>query len=120
MAIQEIANKIDIVGQAGSIASSPLFTTGPLGAGIYVAFISVLVTSAGSAGTVTVGVTWNNGVTSAGFDSATFSLAATGEQAAVLGNFYSISSSPITYTTTVTGGLGSPVYNLRIRLLYLG
>jgi len=120
VALLETANKIDLVGQTASIPTQTLFNTGPIGQGIYVAFIDVITTTAGSAGTVTVGITWNNGFTSAGFDSATFNLNAVGEQAALLGNFFSTFSSPITFNTTVVGAVGNPVYTLRIRLLYLG
>src|SRR2546428_12455643 len=107
MAIQEVANKMDLLGQTGSIGTATLFNVGPVGAGMYVAFISVLCTTVGSAGTVSVGLTWNNGVTSGGFDSAAFSLTTTGEQSALLGNFYSIARSPITFYNTVTCAGGS-------------
>jgi len=120
MAFLEGAGKVDLVGQTASIPTQTLFNVGPLGAGVYVAFISVITTTAGSAGTVTVGITWNNSFTSAGFDTATFNLNTIGEQAALLGSFYSTFSQPITFNTTVAGAVGNPVYSLRIRLLYLG
>lgn len=120
MSFQEVPGSVTLTGQTGSVATSTLFNTGPLGAGMYVVFIDVITTTAGSAGTVSVGVTWNNGVTSSGFDSSAFSLSTSDEQSEMLGNFYSIASSPITYTTTVTGAVGNPVYTARLRLLYLG
>lgn len=120
MAFQEVAARVDLPNQTGSIASTTLLNVGPLGAGIYTAFIDVITTTAGSAGSVSVGVSWNNGTTSTGFDSVSFGLSATGEQSALLGNFYSTFSQPITFATTVVGASGNPIYTLRIRLLYLG
>jgi len=120
MAFQEIPGSVTLTGQTGSIATSTLFNVGPLGAGMYVVFVDVIVTTAGSAGTVTCGITWNNGVTSSGFDSSAFSLATSDEQSEMLGNFFSIANSPITFNTTVVGATGNPVYSLRLRLLYLG
>lgn len=120
MAIQEVPSKVDLLAQTGSIPTQLLFAVGPLGGGIYMAAISVLVTTAGSGGTVTCGISWTNGITSAGFDSATFNLNAIGEQSALLGNFYASANQNITFNTTVANSSGSPVYNLRIRLLYLG
>jgi hypothetical protein len=57
------------------------------GSGMYAVYADVLVTQAGSAGTVVASVSWNNGTTNAGLDSQSFSLTAQGEQAALSGNF---------------------------------
>src|SRR6267142_2621205 len=116
MAFQEITNKVDLAGQTGSVGTATLLNTGPLGTGVYVVFIGVLVTSAGTGGTITVGVNWNNGTDSTGFDSATFSLSTTGEQSALLGNFYATANQLITYNTTAAGVTGNPAYNLRLRI----
>lgn len=120
MAFQEIPNKIDLVGQTASIGTSNLMRVGPLGKGMYAIWADVLVTTPGATGTVVITIAWNNGSTSASLVSAPFSLAAAGEQAALLGNFFSIANSPITYATTVSGATGNPVYNLTLRLQYLG
>jgi len=120
MAFQEIANVGTLTGQTGSVPTTTLLKTGPLGAGMYAIWADVLVTTAGSAGTVTISVNWDNGTSLASLTSQAFSLSTVGEQAALLGNFISVANSPITYATTVFGATGNPVYELRLRLMYLG
>jgi hypothetical protein len=52
--------------------------------------------------------------------SAPFPLTAIGEQSSLIGNFYVPAGQTITYQTTVAGVGGSPVYQLALRLVYLG
>jgi len=120
MAFQEIPGKVDLTGQTGSVGPNTLFVVGPLGAGMYAVWVDVIVTTAGSGGTVVANVTWNNGTTTAGLNSSAFNLNAQGEQAALLGNFYAVASQTITYSTTVASASGNPVYALRIRLQFIG
>jgi len=119
MAFAEIPGKIDLIGQTGSVGPNTLFRVGPLGTGMYAVWADVIVTTAGSGGTVAVNVTWNNGTTTAGLNSQAFSLTTLGEQAALVGNFYAVASQTITYFTTVSGVSGNPIYDLRIRLQYI-
>lgn len=111
---------VTLLGQTASIGTTTLLAVGAGGAGIYVVYADVIVTTAGTAGTVAVNVSWNNGTTSAGLNSTPFSLTAQGEQAALLGNFYSTSGQNITYSTSVVGATGSPQYAFRLRLQFLG
>jgi len=108
-------------GQSGSIAPTTLYSVPPGNAGMYAVYADVVVTTPAAAGTVQVNVSWNNGTTSAGLNSAPFSLAATGEQAALVGSFYSAGSQNITFSTTVSGVSGGPpAYQLSLRLVFLG
>jgi len=117
------------LGSLSTAAASPLPTGSPIvtttlytpaTAGIYLVYIDTLVTQAGSPGVVTTTVGWNNGSTAASITTTPFSLAVVGEQAAESGNFYCASGQAITYSTTVTGATGTPLYQLRLRLLALG
>jgi hypothetical protein len=111
---------VNSTGNSASIASTSLYAVTGSNGGMYAVYADVIVTTAGSAGTVTTTVAWNNGTTAASLVSSAFSLAATGEQAALLGNFYVPAGQSVTYSTTVTGAAGGPVYALRLRLVYLG
>jgi hypothetical protein len=111
---------INAVNQTASIPTTNVFVIAPPAIGMWAIWADVIVTSAGTGGTVTINVSWNNGTTTAGLNSSAFNLNAAGEQAALLGNFYSITTSPITYSTTVNGASGNPVYTLRLRFQFLG
>jgi hypothetical protein len=106
--------------QTASISTATLYSVPGVGAGMYAVYADVITVSAGSAGTVTVNVSWNNGTTSAGLNSSAFTLTAQGEQAALLGNFMVAANTTITYSTTVSGATGNPQYTLNLRLVYLG
>jgi hypothetical protein len=106
--------------QTSSIGTTTLYAVPSSGAGMYAVYVDVICTTAGTGGTIVVNVSWNNGTTSAGFNTQSFSLTAQGEQGALLGNFISEASHNITYSTTVSGSSGSPAYTLNIRLQYLG
>jgi hypothetical protein len=120
VAFQEIPAVVSLANQTASIPTSNLFVVGPLGAGMYAVWADIITTSAGSGGTVTISVNWDNGTTLASLVSTAFGLTAVGEQAALLGNFYATLNSTVTYSTTVAGAAGNPVYALRIRLQFLG
>lgn len=91
------------------------------GSGMYVVYADVMVTQAGTGGTVTVGVTWTNSINSSPeLDSASFSLTSVGEQAALLGNFMAAEGSQISFFTTVSGATGNPQYTVNLRLQFLG
>lgn len=120
MAFAEIPAVVNKTGQTASIPTSTLLNVGPLGAGMYAIWADVITTTAGSSGTVNISINWDNGTTLASMVSTGFSLTAVGEQAALLGNFYSVANSAITYNVTASGLGGGPVYALQIRLQYLG
>lgn len=120
MAFAEQAYKVDIVGGSSNIATTNFFPIAPPAQGMWAVWADVLVTTAGSAGTVAINVGWNNGVTAAGLNSTAFSLNAQGEQAALVGSFYAVNTTPITYSTTVSGASGGPIYTIRLRLQFLG
>src|SRR6266550_4256932 len=106
---------VSLAGQTASIGSTPLYAVPPTGGGMYAVYADVIVTSAGSAGTVVASISWNNGTTAAGLDSVAFNLNTQGEQAALLGNFMAAANSIITYFTTVSGASGNPQYNFNLR-----
>jgi hypothetical protein len=120
MSFQDTPTILNLPNQTGSIPTTTLLNVGPNGAGMYAVWADVIVTTAGSAGTVTISINWNNATTFASLFSPTFALNTVGEQAALLGNFYSTFSQPITYSTTVSGATGNPIYTLYLRLEYLG
>jgi len=107
-------------GRSGSIGTTTLYAVPVGGAGMYRVSADILVTSPGSGGTVQTNVSWNNGVTTSGLNSAPFPLNAAGEQAALSGNFYSTGGQVITFSTTVIGAAGGPQYQLSVRLEFLG
>lgn len=111
---------VNLTGQTGSIGTTTLYAVPSNGAGMYVVYADVIVTTAGTGGTVAVNTGWNNGTTAAGLNSTAFALTAQGEQGALIGNFYSAASQNITYSTSVIGATGNPQYSLKLRLVYLG
>src|SRR6266404_6503701 len=103
-------------GRVASIGSTVLYAVPIGGAGMYRVSVDILVTTPGSGGTVQTNVSWNNGVTTSGLNSALFPLNAAGEQAALSGNFFSTGSQSITFSTTVSGASGGPQYQISLRL----
>lgn len=79
MAFIESPVAVNLTGQT-SIPPTNYFPIAPPATGMWAV---VIVTNAGSAGTVTVNVSWNNGTTAAGLNSSAFSLTSVGEQAAL-------------------------------------
>lgn len=117
----EIASLSALV-QSAAIASTVLVTAAALpGAGLYRVNASIIVHAAGSAGTVTVGVTSNNGVANVTQTSGTLSATATaGTELDVQFNFYSGAGQPIKYQTTFSGVTGAFTYDLRLAIEFLG
>jgi len=109
-----------LTAQSGTIGSTALYSVPPGGAGMYRVSADILVTSAGSGGTVQTNVSWNNGVTGSGLNSAPFPVSSTGEQAALSGNFFAAGSTIITFATTAVGFAGGPLYQITLRLEFLG
>ena len=88
--------------------------------GMYAVYLDVICTLAGTGGTVSVSVSWNNGTTAAGLSTTAFSLTSPAEQTVLFDNFVSAPNQTITYSTTVSGATGNPQYSLGIRMQYLG
>jgi hypothetical protein len=115
----EVAN-VTLTGQTASIGTTVLYSVPLNKGGMYAVYLDVICTVAGTGGTVSVGVNWNNGTTSAGLSTTAFNLTSQAEQTVLFDNFVSAASQNITYSTTVSGATGNPQYSLGIRLQYLG
>lgn len=111
-------------GLTGNLAATPIYTTAAPGnngaSGYYLIPFTAWTTTAGSAGTVTVTITWTDENSLAkSFTSASFSLTATDITGQVNG-MLAISvkaSQAINISTTVTGATGNPVYSVRARAI---
>jgi len=114
-----VAN-LSLLAQTASIPTTVLYSVPFNKGGMYAVYLDIICTTAGTGGTVSASINWNNGTTSAGLATATFSLATQAEQTVLYDNFVSAPSQNITYATTVSGATGSPQYSLGIRLQYLG
>jgi hypothetical protein len=112
--------QVSLTTQASSISSATLYTTPSTGAGVYLAFVDLICTTAGSAGSVTSVIGWNNGAAGTTAQTGVMSLTTLGNEMTQSFVIFSAASQNITYSTTVTGAAGSPKYSIRIRLIYLG
>jgi hypothetical protein len=116
---EAVAYPIALTGQTSSISSTNIVTPGT---GMFRVCGVITVSSAGTAGTVSLGLTWRD---EGGSESATLisSLALTSlAPLATAGScqILTSTSAAIAYSTTVTGALGSPTYSLRISTEVLG
>jgi hypothetical protein len=120
--MQVADSAVNLTGQTTSIPVTQAFAN-PVCSGMYAVWVDVMVTSPGTAGTVVVTVEWSNGQAAVGastVSSAPVSLASIGETGLLLGCFWAVANEPISYSTTVTGSTGNPVYVLRLRFEFLG
>jgi hypothetical protein len=114
---------VSLTERASAIGSTPLVvSTGVIpGAGLYRATTAMILTRAGTAGTISTTLAWNNGVLAQSGTTATLSTTApVGTEVDGSFLFYSAQNTPITYHTTFAGVTGSPQYSLRIRLEFVG
>lgn len=111
--------QINLTGQTAAITTTTLYAVPGTGAGLYRATISLIVTTVGTAGTITASLTNNNGTTSQTQTTSTLSVTTTGELTTTI-ECYSATSQNIQYNTTFNSVTGTPAYSLRIRLEYLG
>ena len=114
---------LNLFGLTGSVPTTPFFTAGADEDALYAAWVDVVVTSPGTAGSLVVSLSYSNGTAAAGasiLNSPAINLAVIGEQGFLLGVLHSVANQPISYGTAVTGAAGNPVYSLRIRLSPLG
>ena len=104
---------IDLTAQTSSIGTTNVMNT--QAAGMFLVSVYAMCTTAGTAGTLDVTIGWTDtvGATTEMYVTG-LSLSATGRGK---GNrcIYCTVGTAITYSTTVTGALGSPQYELRIR-----
>lgn len=111
---------VSSTGQTASISTTTTYAVPSGKAGFYRVSVDLITTTAGSAGTVSGSISWNNG--SAGITTSVgpLSLATLGNEQSASFTFFSAASQNITYSTTVTGATGSPVYTILVRVEYLG
>jgi hypothetical protein len=115
-----IYEAVDLTAETASIGSTTLYAVPASGAGQYGASVSLICSTAGTAGTVTASIVNSNGSGSPTQTTSALSLTTLGNEVSTQFTMYSTSSVNITYHTTVAGATGSPKYNLHIRVEYLG
>lgn len=107
-----IAATVSLTGQTGNIGTTTIYT--PPAAGLYRVSVYQICKVAGSAGTLNTVIGWSDAVGAKTLSPAadvTLTSTANGATGAA---FISSGASAITYATTITGGAGSPQYNLYI------
>jgi hypothetical protein len=112
---------VNLTGQTATIGSTLLYATPSSGSGLYRISYYAYTTTAGTGGTLTLTLVWDD-ASSKTYTTAAVSLSAVDITSVLSGSalVYSSSSQNINYLTTVSGSTGSPQYALRIRLEYLG
>jgi hypothetical protein len=112
---------VTLTGQTAGIGRTTIINSRLIpGAGLYRATVSLILTKAGTAGTISATIGWNNGALAQSGSTTPLSVTAplgTEVDGSVL--FFSAASQNITYLTTFTGVGGSPQYTVRIRLEYV-
>jgi hypothetical protein len=98
--------------QTASVASTPLFTA-PV-AGTYRATVTLITTTAGSAGTVDASIVSNNGSAANTQVTSTCSLATLGTELSQVVTFYSAAGQVVDYLTTVASAAGTPAYSVSV------
>lgn len=118
---------VELIGQTASIGSTLLYAVPAGGAGLYRVSAHV-VSTGGTGGTISIGIGFNDGIAAI---SATYNQ---GSAISMNGNIdsstsalnsqplliYSPASQNINYSATLSAVTGSPIYQLRIRLEYMG
>lgn len=123
---------VALAGQLAAITPTTLFNTGNTinllephrsvvpGAGLYRANISLILTAAGTAGTISATLTCNNGVIATTQTTATITTTTTlGTEVDLAPVCFAGPATNLQYSTTFTGVTGTPAYTLRIRLEWL-
>lgn len=118
-----------LTGQLAAITTTTAYNTGTAialpppvnstipGAGVYRASVSLILTTAGTAGTISASIGCNNGITTVTQTSGTVTTtAALGTEADATFVCFAGPATNITYATTFTGVTGAPAYTLRVRL----
>jgi hypothetical protein len=91
------------------------------GAGLYRATVSLILTTAGTDGTISATIGWNNGTLTQSGTTEKLSIASVpGTEVDGSFLFFSAAGQNITYLTTLGSVKGAPRYTLRVRLEYVG
>lgn len=115
-----IYEAVNLSAQTATIGATQLYAVPASGAGQYRVSVSLICSTAGTAGTVTAGIVNSNGSGAQTQTTSSLSLTGLGNEVSTQFTLYSTSSTNIDYQTTVAGATGSPKYNLNVRLEYLG
>jgi hypothetical protein len=123
---------VNLTGQTGVIGSTVLYSVPAGGAGMYQVSFDITITTAGTGGAFYGPLSWNNGVISAAAQiTSAISCSVLGNETIPVNGisgavpnttvFYSAASQNISWAVNNQGSItGSPVFNVRIRLGYLG
>lgn len=117
-----IVPPVTLLAQAASIGSTLLYAVPSTGAGIYRLSTHIQIATANASSDVLISeITTNNGYIAQTFVTGTIDMKLTsGSEFNDVRVFYSAASQNINYLTSVTSALGTGVYELRLRLEYLG
>lgn len=112
---------VNLTGLTGSVATTTLFTMPSNNNGMCLVAYDLVTTTAGTAGNVSVNFNWLPvaGLTVA-TTGATLALSTLGAEASGVFALSTAAGQPVTFSTTVSSATGSPVYSLRVRIIYLG
>lgn len=105
---------------AASIASTVLYTTQSVELGHWRAILTLITSTAGTGGTCTVTLSYNNGSAAQSVTSSSIALNTLGSEAQLVQSFYQGGAQNISYSTTVAAATGSPAYTLRIKFEFMG
>src|SRR6185312_452106 len=114
---------VNSIGLTAAVTNVDLIAS-PL-AGMYRVSYDFIVTAAGNAVNLAGIISWNNGAAAKSITTANIACNTLGASSSLIGQpgsivFYSAAANNITYSTTLSGGIGSGQYAVRIRLEYLG
>lgn len=105
----------DRTGETGSIG--PIVLKNTSHANLYRLSIYLVISAAGTAGTVSVTVAWNDGVQGQSTTVISlFPLTVLGDHSSTTKVLYSPANQDISYSTVVAGIVGNPTYDVRLRL----
>lgn len=105
---------VQLTAQAGNIGTTTIYT--PSGSGLFRISVYQICSTAGAAGTLSTVIGWTD-ASSAKSTSPAADIALTSTNNGSTGmTFLASGASAITYASTITGGSGSPAYNLYIVL----
>jgi len=112
---------VTLADRARAIAKATIINTRLIpGAGLYRATVSLILTKAATAGTISATIGWNNGtLAQSGSTAALSTTAPIGTEIDQSFLFFSAASQSITYLTTLSDVTGTPQYTLRVRLEYV-
>lgn len=115
-----IGNVVNLVNQTASILQATLYTVPSNAPGIYRLTLDLICTQAGTGGSVSPTITWNDGYVTQTFIGSSLDLTGVGNErsASVIMNVAQMQA--ITYSTDVVGTVGAPAYAFDLRLEFLG